>query len=107
MEKPRKKKGFCRGLIPRDELDFVLSSPYNHTGDTFPDKVDIYLQPETYGVATWRRLRNVKEIPPPPPIQFEFRPKKSKAVAYNDVRWLLVCYKCFLYTQICFSTTLY
>lgn len=75
----------CRGLIPRDELDFVLTSPYNHSDDTFPDKIDVYLQPETYGLTTWRKLRNVKEIAAPPPIQFEFRPKTGKIIAYNNV----------------------
>lgn len=83
---------FFRGLIPRDELDFVLDSPYNHSFETFPEKVDVYLQPETYGLVTWRKLRNVKDIPPPPPIQFGFRQKRSgsaggiKEVAYNNVK---------------------
>lgn len=80
---------FVRGAIPRDELDFVLDSPYNQSYDTFPDKIDVYLQPESYGMPTWRKLRNSKEIPPPPAIQYStFRTKKMGDVAYNEVRIL-------------------
>lgn len=79
-------------MIPRDELDFVLDSPYNHSYDTFPDKIDVYLQPETYGVTTWRKLRNSKEIPPPPSIQFTFRQKKPEDTVYNSVSDVIVTY---------------
>lgn len=51
-------------MIPQDDLDFVLSSSYNHNKDVFPDKVDVLLQDETIGVDTWRRLRNTTDIKP-------------------------------------------
>lgn len=76
---------FGRGLTPQDELDFLLDSPYDHSYDTFPDKIDVFLQPETYGIITWRKLRNYKEIPPPPSIQYTFRQRKAGDVTYNDV----------------------
>lgn len=53
-----------RGLIPQDELDFVLDAAYVHDTEIFPDRVDVYLQKETKGLATWRRLTNSKEVKP-------------------------------------------
>ncbi|XP_063619026.1 protein CFAP276 [Cydia splendana] len=44
--------------IPDDSLDIVLAATYNHTTERFADKEDLYLQPETIGCDTWRRLRN-------------------------------------------------
>ncbi|KAJ8915973.1 hypothetical protein NQ315_016650 [Exocentrus adspersus] len=48
------------GLIPSDDLDFILSSCYNHSEEIFPDPVDVYLQPDTEDIATWRRLKNTR-----------------------------------------------
>lgn len=45
--------------MPQDSLDFMLEATYNHTTEFFPDKVDLYLQPETHGCITRRQLRNV------------------------------------------------
>ncbi|GJQ73313.1 hypothetical protein Trydic_g13684 [Trypoxylus dichotomus] len=53
-----------KSLIPQDDLDFVLTSSYNHNKDVFPDKVDVVLQEETIGIDTWRRLRNTRDIKP-------------------------------------------
>lgn len=53
-----------KNLIPRDYLDLVLSSTYNQTEEEFADKVDIYIQPETLGKDTWRRLRNTRDLTP-------------------------------------------
>nr|XP_037872991.1 protein C1orf194 homolog isoform X2 [Bombyx mori] len=44
--------------LPDDSLDFILTSKYNHSTEQFADKVDVFLQPETIGCETWRRLRN-------------------------------------------------
>ncbi|KAK4874878.1 hypothetical protein RN001_014238 [Aquatica leii] len=52
------------GQVPKDSLDIILVSPYNKSVDLFPDKVDPCMQPETYGIDTWRRLRNTKDLPP-------------------------------------------
>ncbi|EFA07888.1 hypothetical protein TcasGA2_TC005463 [Tribolium castaneum] len=51
-----------RDLIPGDDLDFILNSPYDHSQEIFPDPIDIYLQPETLGQVTWRRLRNTSDL---------------------------------------------
>ncbi|XP_030758708.1 uncharacterized protein LOC115884309 [Sitophilus oryzae] len=52
------------GLIPTDDLDFVLTSTYDHSSEFFPEKLDTYLQPETHGINTWRRLRNTRDLTP-------------------------------------------
>ncbi|XP_055386350.1 protein CFAP276 [Condylostylus longicornis] len=49
-------------LIPKDTLDFILQSNYNHSKETFPCKTDVYLQNETMGKKTFRVLRNQREI---------------------------------------------
>ncbi|KAF5280254.1 hypothetical protein FQA39_LY18077 [Lamprigera yunnana] len=51
-------------LVPKDSLDFILTSTYDHATEVFPVKVDSYLQQETSGVSTWRRLRNTEDLPP-------------------------------------------
>lgn len=51
-------------LVPRDALDFVLSSSYSQTHEHFPETVDVYFQPETLGINTWRRLRNTRDLTP-------------------------------------------
>ncbi|KAJ3645678.1 hypothetical protein Zmor_023319 [Zophobas morio] len=49
-------------LIPKDDLDFILDSPYDHSMEIFPDTIDVYLQAETMGKSTWRRLRNTSDL---------------------------------------------
>lgn len=44
--------------VPRDKLDFVLSSLYNHSEQHFPETNEYYIQKETMGIITWRRLKN-------------------------------------------------
>ncbi|CAG9093441.1 unnamed protein product [Plutella xylostella] len=55
----RKMSFFKQFSVPQDSLDFMLEATYNHTTEFFPDKVDLYLQPETHGCITRRQLRNV------------------------------------------------
>lgn len=50
---------------PKDSLDFILASAYNETKELFAIKEDTYLQWETKGKKTWRRLRNTYEKAPP------------------------------------------
>lgn len=51
------------GTIPKDELDFILSAHYDHSTETFSDKVDLYIQPESVNTTgTWKRLRNTFDI---------------------------------------------
>lgn len=50
---------------PKDSLDFILASAYNETKELFAIKEDTYLQWETKGKQTWRRLRNTYEKAPP------------------------------------------
>ncbi|CAH0546395.1 unnamed protein product [Brassicogethes aeneus] len=50
------------GTIPSDELDFILTAQYNHTSETFADKQDTVLQPETVNKSSWKRLRNTSDI---------------------------------------------
>ncbi|KAF5282503.1 hypothetical protein FQR65_LT14273 [Abscondita terminalis] len=50
--------------VPSDSLDFILESTYDHSKEIFPEKTDCYLQPDTIGATTWRRLRNTRDLPP-------------------------------------------
>ncbi|VVC99221.1 unnamed protein product [Leptidea sinapis] len=60
----RKLHFFHPFFLPQDSLDIVLAAVYNHSKERFADKEDLYLQPETVGCKTWRRLRNtVDKIP--------------------------------------------
>ncbi|CAH0579208.1 unnamed protein product [Chrysodeixis includens] len=52
-------------FLPEDSLDLVLGATYNHTTEKFADKEDLYIQPETIGCTTWRRLRNTYDKRPP------------------------------------------
>lgn len=51
--------------IPEDSLDLVLAATYNQSTEKFADREDLYLQPETIGCDTWRRLRNTYDKHPP------------------------------------------
>ncbi|KAI5651927.1 hypothetical protein NE865_00264 [Phthorimaea operculella] len=51
--------------VPQDTLDIVLSATYNHSTERWADSEDLYLQPETHGCDTWRRLWNTLDKPPP------------------------------------------
>ncbi|KAJ9583391.1 hypothetical protein L9F63_022257, partial [Diploptera punctata] len=46
---------------PPDKLDFVLNSTYRHEECTFPDIMDIYLQPDTVGQQTCSLTYTAKE----------------------------------------------
>lgn len=50
--------------IPRDSLDLVLQSQYQHGREVFAEKVDAVLSLETTGRRTFRRLRNTKDVMP-------------------------------------------
>ncbi|XP_041978709.1 protein C1orf194 [Aricia agestis] len=54
--------------LPQDSLDIILSATYNHSIESFPDKVDVNLQPDTVGCETWRKLRNTLDKTPPASI---------------------------------------
>ncbi|XP_063702751.1 cilia- and flagella-associated protein 276 [Culicoides brevitarsis] len=49
-------------IIPRDSLDIILSSQYNHSDDLFGGKNLTVLQDETCDKRTFRRLRNTKDV---------------------------------------------
>lgn len=49
-------------LVPRDSLDIVMSSVYNQSWDLFGDKNDAVVQNDTLGHATFRRLRNTRDV---------------------------------------------
>ncbi|XP_028172800.1 cilia- and flagella-associated protein 276 [Ostrinia nubilalis] len=61
----RKMSYFHPFFLPDDSLDLVLAATYNHSTEKFADKEDLYLQPETIGCETWRRLRNTYDKYPP------------------------------------------
>lgn len=44
--------------VPKDALDFALTSVYAHSRDTLVPKMYVPMQPETLGKETWRVLRN-------------------------------------------------
>lgn len=50
--------------IPKDSLDLVLQSQYQHGNEIFADKVDAVLTHETMGRRTFRRMRNTKDLLP-------------------------------------------
>ncbi|CAB3223761.1 unnamed protein product [Arctia plantaginis] len=52
-------------FLPEDSLDLVLAATYNQSTEKFADREDLYLQPETIGCDTWRRLRNTYDKHPP------------------------------------------
>ncbi|XP_013199647.1 cilia- and flagella-associated protein 276 [Amyelois transitella] len=54
--------------LPEDSLDLVLAACYNQSTEKFADKEDLYIQPETQGHDTWRRLRNTLDKIPPAAI---------------------------------------
>lgn len=49
--------------IPKDHLDFILESDYNHSKELFPNRGEMSVQNETLGKKTFRVLRNQKTIP--------------------------------------------
>jgi hypothetical protein len=53
---------------PKDSLDVVLSSEYNHSDDLFRQKEAVLKQPEANDKITFRRLRNTKDIFIKPPV---------------------------------------
>nr|CBH09291.1 HM00048 [Heliconius melpomene] len=65
----RKLSFFHPFFLPDDSLDFILAATYNHSTERFADKEDLYLQPETIGCSTWRRLRNTNDKLPPTAIK--------------------------------------
>lgn len=70
--------------IPDDSLDLILGATYNHSIEEFADKVDLFLQPETHGCDTWRRLRNTYDKQPPVVIPlvgpYEFMGKPAQRI---------------------------
>uniref|UniRef100_A0A1B0GL18 Uncharacterized protein n=1 Tax=Lutzomyia longipalpis TaxID=7200 RepID=A0A1B0GL18_LUTLO len=50
---------------PKDALDMVLTSRYNHSDHLWHTKSEIHIQPETCGERTFRRLRNSVDSPAP------------------------------------------
>ncbi|RVE48094.1 hypothetical protein evm_007281 [Chilo suppressalis] len=61
----RKMSFFRPFLLPNDSLDLILAATYNQSTEVFADKEDLYLQRETIGCETWRRLRNTLDKIPP------------------------------------------
>lgn len=50
-------------IYPKDSLDFMLGSVYNHSNDIFNDKTEIAFQLETIRQKQ-RRLRNTRDLSP-------------------------------------------
>ncbi|KAK9512529.1 hypothetical protein O3M35_000932 [Rhynocoris fuscipes] len=48
---------------PKDSLDFMLTTVYDHAKDTFPETNFIYMQPENVGLPSYKLLRNVRFMP--------------------------------------------
>lgn len=60
----------------------MLAATYNHSTEFMADKEDLYLQPETHGCDTWRRIRNTHDPPPQVviPMVYIITPFKSNYV---------------------------
>uniref|UniRef100_A0A0A9YHD8 Uncharacterized protein n=1 Tax=Lygus hesperus TaxID=30085 RepID=A0A0A9YHD8_LYGHE len=52
-----------QSCAPKDSLDIMLTSVYDHTKECFYPKAWPYVQPETVGLPTFRLLRNVRYFP--------------------------------------------
>lgn len=65
---------------PRDSLDFVLKSEYNHHGEFLKDSSETLLQPETLGLEHGRILKNKTFHVPPAknPMNHPLRVAKAK-----------------------------
>lgn len=82
-------------LVPQDELDFALTSGFNQTDQLWSTNTDIYVQPESRNVETWRRLRNTRDLTPDREQQatseFEEQPKKRKIpYKYNRAHKVMI-----------------
>lgn len=65
LNSSRRFAGFVQSdRIPKDSLDLVLQSQYQHGNEIFAEKVDAVLSHETTGRRTFRRLRNTKDVVP-------------------------------------------
>lgn len=54
--------------IPKDSLDIVLASEYDHAKNFLFKRAQIFTQPETLDKRTFRRLKNQKDIIIKPPV---------------------------------------
>ncbi|CRL07755.1 CLUMA_CG020709, isoform A [Clunio marinus] len=68
LSSTRRHANFMNVKSPRDSLDIILSSEYNHSDDLFRDKEEVFRQPETNDKETFRRLRNTQDIYINPPV---------------------------------------
>lgn len=65
LNSTRRFAGFIpSSLIPKDSLEFILQSRYNHNLELFGDKVDTLLQKESVGEPSFRRIRNTVDQTP-------------------------------------------
>ena len=48
--------------VPKDSLDLMLTSIYEHQKDLFLPKNYIAIQPESINKETWRLLRNQMKV---------------------------------------------
>jgi len=62
---------------PRDDLDFVVKSQYNHHKEFLKSKAETLFQPETIGMYHGRKLKNKPPSPPPVIQQEDIVMKKS------------------------------
>ncbi|CAO1344003.1 unnamed protein product [Diamesa hyperborea] len=68
LSSARRHANFHNYKSPKDSLDIILSSEYNHSDDLFNPVHDVVKQPETNDKITFRRLRNTKDVYIKPPV---------------------------------------
>ena len=62
---------------PKDSLDIILASEYDHSNDLFLKKQEVFKQPETIEKMTFRRLKNTRDVKIEPPIYLSHPLKKG------------------------------
>ena len=72
---------FCRS--PKDSLDIMLASEYDHSNDLFLKKEEVFKQPETNDKMTFRRLKNTRDVNIKPPVYLSHPLKKGGDNFFN------------------------
>lgn len=67
--------------IPKDSLDIVLASEYDHATDFLFKRAEVFTQPETLDKRTFRRLKNQKDIVIKPPVPMS-HPKTQGFISF-------------------------
>ncbi|KAL7015760.1 hypothetical protein ACKWTF_016658 [Chironomus riparius] len=68
LSSARRHANFMNVKSPKDSLDIILASEYDHSNDLFLKKQEVFTQPETIEKMTFRRLKNTRDVKIEPPV---------------------------------------